>query len=535
MIAEALGQFRLVLADRPLVLTALLLVAVWVPLRSDTLLELVYRHGRRLLLGIAAVAICWLSLLCFWYLALDAYFDTGEPIIPAVAWIFRHGEPLYHSLDAAVRYSHIYGPAAFLVQAASLATFGPSIAASKLPGVVGLLGGLALLFWACRRISSSTVAFILTGVAALICLQFRNFMFWTRPEPLMIFFVSCGLAGALLSNGGLAILAVTVSAALLVSLKVSGVFVALPLFAVLLQTHGVASTLISAVASGVLSMAPFLIPGISLQNYLDWLRVSGHNGLMIWSLRLNTEWATFLLLPAALWVYRTDRRERSDAAVIGAALAIGATGIGLLGSKPGAGFYHLAPLAPAMLFFAAQALASPFARVAVSRDLIAVTIAFLCALTSIAVAQQQGFLHTMAGRRDERVVEDLQRFTAANPGLKIGIGSGGAEYLSMYRPWLVFQGHPYLLDPPAVVEGQLSGLTIPDGTVDLVRSCALDVWLIARGAEPFEMANGYFPAQPTSVFDDRFKSAFRSAYTRAGATEYFDVWRCRQHGGGPPR
>jgi hypothetical protein len=151
------------------------------------------------------------------------------------------------------------------------------------------------------------------------------------------------------------------------------------------------------------------------------------------------------------------------------------------------------------------------------------------------VAQQQGFLRTMGDRRNPRVVEDLRRFTAAHPGIKVGIGSGGPEYLSMYRPWLVFQGHPYLIDPPAVVEAQLSGLTIPDATLRLVRSCALDVWLVARGADPFEMANGYFPGRRTSVFDDRFKSAFRSSYARTGETEYFDVWRCRQDEAGAPR
>ena len=276
------------------------------------------RHGRRLLLGIAAVAYSPVVAPRFWgSLALDAYFDTGEPIIPAVAWIFRHGEPLYHSLDAAVRYSHINltcgVPGAGRV-ACDLWPEHRSVKTAR-GALVGLLGGLALLFWACRRISSSTVVFILTGVAALICLQFRNshvldptraaddFLFrllWSRRRAPVKWRARNSCRDGQRSAAGQPEGQRGVRRAAVVPQCFS-------------STDGVASTrnLLSCCIRR-LSMAPFPIPGISLQNYLDWLRVSGHNGSTIWSLRLNTEWATFPSLPAALWVYRTDRRERSE-------------------------------------------------------------------------------------------------------------------------------------------------------------------------------------------------------------------------------
>ena len=85
----------------------------------------------------------------------------------------------------------------------------------------------------------------------------------------------------------------------------------------------------------------------------------------------------------------------------------------------------------------------------------------------------------------------------------------------------------YLIDAPAVQEHQLSRLPFPQATIDAIRQCRADVWLVPRGAEPFVGPNRYPAVDLASLFPDAFRTAFHAAYVADGHTDYFDVWRCR--------
>jgi hypothetical protein len=78
------------------------------------------------------------------------YFDPAEPTIPIVGWLFTLGEPIYHDVDADARYAHIYGPLAFILPGLVLQALGPGIVVSKLLGVAGGLGSLALTYASLR-------------------------------------------------------------------------------------------------------------------------------------------------------------------------------------------------------------------------------------------------------------------------------------------------------------------------------------------------------------------------------------------------
>jgi 4-amino-4-deoxy-L-arabinose transferase-like glycosyltransferase len=145
----------------------------------------------------------YLALVC-WYLAQEQYADPAEPTIAAVAWLFRSGQPIYHAIDSPERYSHVYGPLAFIIPSWSLAVFGAGIRSSKIPGAVAAVAALAVVFTLVYRIAGRRQALFLTGVLAGLCLMFQNYTFWIRPDSIQ--FLSAAVAlFAVVATAGVAI------------------------------------------------------------------------------------------------------------------------------------------------------------------------------------------------------------------------------------------------------------------------------------------------------------------------------------------
>ena len=81
---------------------------------------------------IGAIGISVYAAVAIWYAVVArSYYDFAEPTVASIAWLFDRGLPIYHAIDAAERYSHIYGPLAFMIPGWFLAAVGPSILTSK--------------------------------------------------------------------------------------------------------------------------------------------------------------------------------------------------------------------------------------------------------------------------------------------------------------------------------------------------------------------------------------------------------------------
>ena len=116
-----------------------------------------------------------------------------------VAWLFAAGKTVYHAIDSAERYSHMYGPMAFIVPGIVLRAIGPSMLVAKAIGVVAALVCLALTWRTIRKAVPEDAAWAATVACGLCVLQFlvfRNLTFWSRPEPLQLAAVSAGLFAA---------------------------------------------------------------------------------------------------------------------------------------------------------------------------------------------------------------------------------------------------------------------------------------------------------------------------------------------------
>jgi hypothetical protein len=523
------------LGGRPLLLFAAILVLLVAGRRRISLRQTAPAWMQRAELLVALVgglALLAYPAIALWYASDAHFFDNAEPTMPAVAWLFHAGKPLYHLPDSAERYAHIYGPMAFIAHSWVQAALGPGLRISKGLGAASGLASLLFLFGAMRRHGSAARTAALTGVGALLLLTFRHYSFWTRPDSLQLLSVSAALFFAVTATsarGDLSAALVGLASGLLWNMKLTGPLYSLPVFALLHRRTGWRGTFIALAAGIATAVAPFvLLSNVSLVNYLAWLRLSAHTGLLLSLLRQNIEWAIYLGLPLLLSYYAVPPEHRSRGTEwrnLMVALLTGVCGVVIAAAKPGAGPYHLIPFVPIIMYAVSRQAARFSSSTALDPVLPRASIAFLLVAVMIALGQQALLISTMSARRAIGDADDITRFADAHQGV-IEMGYGTTESLSFARPILVFRNNSYLLDQPAVREHQLAGVELPQATVDALASCSVRYWLIPKGEAPFSGVNGYPAVFLRPLYSDDFRRAFDATYRRVSTTTYYDVWEC---------
>jgi len=472
--------------------------------------------------ALAAFAIALYAIIAFWYVRTEAYYDFAEPTVACIAWLFHRGQPIYHAFDAAERYSHMYGPLAFIIPGEFLALVGPSIMASKASGALAGLLSVAVVYRLMRSARASVRdAIVLTGLFALLCLMYRNESFWIRPDSFSLLFTSLSLLAAIGRQRWLAAIGVGLCIAALLNLKLTGPLYALPAFGLLIARFGLGPVIAATITAGVAAVVPFVaFDNVSFENYLVWVNTSARNGLVFSLFRHNLEWALFLLLPLAPTLMSRLPGRRW----LYGGLLLGVAGVTIAASKPGAGPYHLLPFWPVVLYAVA------LDRDAVPRDTRwrAGRAAFVITTVLVACLQQIYFIAITRSTAGGEAVNDLTQFMNANPDRSIAMGyANSGERSTFVRPALVFRGGPYPIDAPAVQEFEMSGIDIPKATIDALRRCDVDLWLIPKGAKPFDGPNKYPATGFAQLFPDSFKQTFFESYEHARDTRAFEVWRCR--------
>jgi hypothetical protein len=396
---------------------------------------------------------------------------------------------------------------------------------SKWLGVTAGLSSLALIHASARRVCAARRALAITGAAALLLLTFRHYSFWVRPDPLQLFCSALALFCAGGRSGAASVVAAGVTSGLLWNLRITGALYSLPVLALVWQRAGARATCAVIGIALAVAAAPFLLEGVSLANYLTWIRLSSQTGLTFPLLRQNMEFAICFALPLLLAGWLTDRGGSGDQSIV-RALGLGMLFVAIAGSKPGAGPYHLIPFVPAIAWVVANRIGRGL--LSVKRPLaVEAAVALLVVLTLLGAAQATQLVSTMAPRRARGDVEDLHTLLAKLPGTpSVEMGYGHTEAHSLLRPIVTFRTNGYFIDQPAVREQQLQGLEVPAATVEAVRGCRVAYWLVPRNEQPFSGVNDYPAVLMRPLYPAKLRDAFAAAYRLVETTQYFDVWRC---------
>jgi len=466
-----------------------------------------------------------------WYAFQEQYVDFAEPTVTAISWLFDAGRPIYHALDSAERYSHMYGPMAFIVPGWILALLGPSIESSKVAGVAAGLSAQVVFYRLVRPAADARTALLLAGLFAGACLMFRHVSFWVRPDSFELLLVSLGLLAASSWRGPMAPIAVGLSTGLLVNLKFTGPLYGLPALVLLAVRFGPRWTAVVAATALATAVMPFvLFENVSLGNYLQWVRVSASNGVDLFILRQNVEWACFLLVPVAacLLAGRPAALAANTRRWLLAAFCVGLAGVTLAAAKPGGGPYHLLPFLPVVMYILALHIDHLREKFCTRIPFRSAHAAFVTTVGLVAFAQQAYFWWAATLDAGVEAVDDIERFASAHPRTRVAMGyTDNDERLTFARPVLVFRDSAYLIDAPAVQEYQMSGLELPAATLDALRRCDVGVWLLPRHGAPFKTRNNYPSTGYRPLFPEAFQRTFVEVYEHTGNTRFYQIWRCR--------
>ncbi len=521
-----LDQVRRTIASRPLWLFLALLLVSMVVRRALRPHEDRPESSSTFARYATAIGLIYYVAIVIWYASVPQQFDYAEPTMTCVAWLFARGKAVYHAIDSADRYSHMYGPMAFIVPGIVLQLLGPSMFVAKAIGVVAALAALALMWSTIRDAAGTDVwtAMLVCGLCVLEFLVFRNLTFWSRPEPLQLVAVSAGLFAAARLRGVTAAIVIALAMGLLWNLKFTGPLYGLPILAAFYARSTLRLVLLSALAAAIAAALPFVVfDNVSWSSYRFWVELSAHNGLRVAALKENIEWALFLLVPL---LPRLASREPLSprARLVVPALLVGICGVVVAASKPGAGAYHFAPFLPALAYALALVRPDLSARRTTWLTPFAVT------LVVIVLIQQEYFLRLLLNPGVADSYGDVTEYLDRHPNERVGMGYTSAERMTFARTLIVFKTNEYLLDVPAIQEHQLSGLPLPQSTIDAIKSCAVPTWLLPQTGTPFTIRNDYPSTGYAEIFPPEFIDAFHRAYARQERTRYYDVWRCRAPG-----
>ena len=457
-----------------------------------------------------------------WYAATLSYFDPAEPTIAAVAAAFRAGHPLYPAIDAPERYAHIYGPVLFMVHAGAFAVFGSSILVSKAVGAVAIAVALGVSVHVFRERAGIYAATLATAASVTVYLVFNNVTFWSRSDPLLILCVAFGLLATRLRSQRASMILLGLATGVAVNLKITAVLYMLPAIAMSIAAHGARAVTLAAVIAALTATAPFLVPGVSVAHYWDYLALSARNGVNAGRLRQNGEWVVFLSAPAVVVLWSAWRTGSLTPHLRAGVMALfpAMLAIAIVSAKPGGGPFHLLPFVPVLAYAIVNAPRPAWRPAAGS-----LALAFAITSLAFAIPRQLIFISTMVNRDLTPAVNAIRKFADAHPGESIAVGYAGTSDLSYARPEAVFRAGDYFLDVPAIQEHRLAGLALPDATRLALVQCRAQYMLVPPGATAFNVQSAYYPDGPRDVFPEEFRSEFLRRYRRIGS-DVFDIWRC---------
>jgi hypothetical protein len=317
----------------------------------------------------------------------------------------------------------------------------------------------------------------------------------------------------------------------MMNLKIHGFIYFLPVIVMVYPHVSWKNILLISGIALILGIAPFLLPQISLINYMTWLTESIRHGILweniLAKVSILCEW---LLIPITVGVVqrfnvRAFYQRHQRLIVTGVVSLIIPV---VIGSKAGSGTYHLIPSVPVfcyimvMLAIDVRKKANYWPDTNGNTRLIKLSYSLLAVIfitiTVSGINGEQRVLKPVLNYGNRwGIIREVQSIEKMYPGKTMEIGYGEEKVGSAYRdviPIPVFHGNPYLVDKVALGDMSSSGLSIPSATIRKLEEGAIHVWLIPRENQPFSLHE----------FDDTFRQTFLNNYTLVSRNRFFDVW-----------
>jgi hypothetical protein len=466
------------------------------------------------------------------YFAYPNYLQHTQSTITNVAWLAINGQPAYSDWKDGQFYGLMYGPLLYFVNGVFL-LLGPSIAVSKVPGILALLCTCYVIWltlkW--KGIANRTAFFLLSTFIVLIA-PYGIFGYWNRSEPFLILIASLSFIAALKPRPVIAAAMVGALAGIATGFKIHGIFYLIP--AALAGLGRIERTRDRLIAGGVgisasimVALLPFLWSNVfSLVTYWKYLSVAMDHGFLIFLFEQNFCFGLVLLLPAlVIWRFSRAALHRAEAwFLIGLILPILATEF--IGSTAGAGPHHLLPFLPLSLYGLAAVLVAPKARNIPGIDPTKMAmLMFAWLLLSHIPAFLLESEHSMKGHYSfsiERAkIAELENVLRKYPKAEMGPSSSAAYADTFYGVLDVFNGASLHMESAAWMDLSFDS-SKEDGIFMLLSQCRVPVWIFPLG-KPFSIDNFY---TQSALFPVSFQETFKAKNRLIWKGDYYQVWAC---------
>lgn len=479
------------------------------------------------------------------YLGAPTFNDHIEPNAAIVSWIYGQGGQIYHSVDAAERYSFLYGPVPYIATSWFYRLLGGGALAAKMAGYICLLATFLFLVLAVRRRFAGQIipCLIALGYLSLAALLFKNNSFWSKPDSFLMACAAIGLYSCLIRPGRVAWLLCGIALGIAVNAKITGAICFLPYLAWFFDRDGFRAVLVISLAAAVTALMPYWsVEQVSLINYISWLRSAGGHGLSPVLLLQNLVFLLFISTPLGLFLLWQQgsvgiRSWLGTHRLVCVAAVVATFLTWIAASKIGSGPHHFLPFLPALAFLMACMTSDVYAYKPATNWSVygfwAAATAFLLALVTKAGLAVYFGLRVLASQvNGVAIAENIAQIVEDNPGRNIymGYGDGSRHTVTFLRTELVYSGQPYLLDSAALMDFQASGIEIPQATISRMLADESSIWLIPTDQKPFQLLNWYYRFEGGLLFEEAFRSAFSANFQKFESTEYFDLYTRKAEG-----
>jgi hypothetical protein len=491
--------------------------------------DFVYRHRLWMLGLLAALAAANVTWVAGIYLVYPGYLDHGEPVVAMTSWRILDGFPAYPAFDGPDLTSNIYGPFTYLTHAFSFLLAGPGVVGSKVAGIVAVTSIPMIVFFTHLRYGLGWASTAVVLAAGFILIGLPTSV-WNRPDPFLAFLVAVSVWAINMSEDGRPewgkSVLIGLCGGLAVGFKLHAGVYFIPVVLFHCWGRGFKTFLLISAVGSVVIGAPFAFDPFSLANFAAWFPLVAAKKTEILLATKVFRYLVFYLAPVLFFIAAirwSDQTLKKAETVYFVAFILSVLIVLIPAMKPGAGWYYFFPF----LAIGVDMTVRYSAFVVRNRKLVLGGAGILAAvLLILSVPVQKRFLRALHWDEARQIRVEIDMILAAYPGVTIQMGTGDSLVgynKTMYKPLLVFAGHPYTLDVGLAMETSASGIALSRGVRNRIEGCHTQIWLVPTGEAPFELT-GYYG---NPVFDESFKASFRRRYEKRKSFTYFDVWTCR--------
>jgi len=472
------------------------------------------------------------------YFFYPSYLNHAEASNAAVSWLGWEGYALYPRLGTGDVYGLQYGPAFYQATGFFLWLFGPSIAASKIPGLIEFVLSQVLSFVTLRRSGAGAAeALTITGVQCLVLAGFtdQGFVSGVRSDALLFLASQTAVLVATSAPNMLTAGVLGALGGVCVNLKIHGGLYVLPAFVYHLARApsvgvGLRQTCIAGLTAIIALAVPFIPSNASLFEYYYYLRLLQQHPWDRWLFEQNILFAAMCLVPLFLiYLFFKPKLPRAFYWFM-TALSLCITIITLPAAKSGTGPHHLLPFLPAIAWGlvvmrreAAVSLRDLPARGRYESLSLGFIVALLVGYVPIVIASWRAVLSIFANTPLVTLaIAEVDRALNDNPGLKVAVGPGAASFdAQRLRVIPVFRGNPLPIDSTSWSDFEADGIS-DEVITRVIKECRVNLWLLPSGA-PFDTISHY---HGRNIYSAKVLVDFHAAYVKQRTGRIFDYWRC---------